>query len=61
MKDKICIWLAWLLPVRLVYWCGVRMNAHATGTAFSNRTPDEVSIMDAARCWRPERADGGTW
>lgn len=30
MLDKLNHWIANHLPRRLVYWCGIRMMAHAT-------------------------------
>ena len=51
MIEGATIWLAWRVPRRLAYWCAVRVNSRATVKDFPNRTPDEVSIMDALRVW----------
>ena len=39
--------LAWLLPDRLVYWCGIRMASYAT----DEEEPDKVSVMDMLGAW----------
>lgn len=51
MTEKLLIWVAWHLPRRLAYWTAIRVNSSATTTAFRDRTPDEVSVMDALRVW----------
>ena len=52
LLERFTIWLAWRLPRRLAYWAAIRVNSHATVTAFKHRTPDKVSIMDALKAWQ---------
>ena len=54
MKDKFYQWWAWHLPRRLVYWCFVRVAAHATVDKWGNETPDSVSVMTAMARWEAE-------
>lgn len=54
VSEKVCIWLAWRMPRQLVLWAAVRLMSHATCTKFSNRTPDNVSIMDALDAWEKD-------
>lgn len=43
-----------LLPAKLVYWCGIKMAAHATGGAYSDVAPDDVSVLDMLRAWEKD-------
>jgi hypothetical protein len=51
--NRINPWLrlAWLLPDTLVYWCGIRMAAHATTGDYSDVAPTKVSVMDMLDAW----------
>lgn len=50
LPEKICVWLAWKMPDRLVYWCAVRVGAHATGVGF-NSHPDMTSVSVSLQRW----------
>jgi len=57
MKDKIYQKLAYLIPSRLVYFCYIRLMAHATTTDEGCKmTPDEMGFSKAAELW--ERSYG---
>ena len=47
------LWLrfTWFLPAKAIYWCGIRMAAYATTGDYSNKEPDNVSIMDMLKAW----------
>ena len=49
MIEKLCIWLAWKMPRQLVYWCAIRLNAHATAAGYE--TVPELTVMDALKRW----------
>ena len=51
MIEKITIWIAWLLPRRLAYWCAVRVHAHATLPPYGSQVVPELMAMDALRRW----------
>ena len=51
MKEKFLIWLAWKLPRNLAYWAAVRVNSEATTIHYTDRTPSEVSIIEALKVW----------
>lgn len=51
MKEKIWIKLAYLLPKPLVYWCSIRLIAHATTGAYSNQVVPDLRAMDALKRW----------
>ncbi len=51
MKDKIIMWIAWKLPRKLVYFCAVRLNAHATLGKYRNQVVPELTAMDALKRW----------
>jgi hypothetical protein len=40
----------WLLPRELVYWCALRVCAHATRESVEEVC--KVTAMDALECWR---------
>lgn len=62
LKERFAIMVAWLLPRRIVMWCGYRVGAHATTGSYGNQIPGELTFMDAMRRWgRPDGGDSGGW
>jgi len=53
--EKFMFWFVWKLPKQLVYFCAIRAAANATCGEYSNKTPDEVSIMDMLGAWENNR------
>jgi hypothetical protein len=51
MVEKAIIRLAWLMPRRLVYWCAIRVGAHATQDQWANQSPTDLLFMDALQRW----------
>jgi hypothetical protein len=49
--EKMVIKIAWLLPERLVYWCALRVIAHATSGQYSNQVVPELKAMEALHRW----------
>jgi len=54
LKEKMWIEFTWMLPAKLVYWCGLRMAARATTGDYSHMVPDDVSIIDMLEVWEKE-------
>ena len=50
-KEKIIMGIVWRLPRWLVYWCSIRMVAHATTGKYGNTVTPELSAMDAIKRW----------
>lgn len=56
MRERLCIWLAWHLPRRLVYWALVRAATYEPiGLRHDDfivweKVPDR-GCLDAARIW----------
>jgi hypothetical protein len=52
-KLQSVIWmrLAWLMPRSLVYWCAIRLGAHATQGKYSDQVVPELLFMDALKRW----------
>ena len=51
ITGKMLLWFVWRLPKRVVYWCGIRMCAHATTGEYSNTVVPDLSMMDMVeRC-----------
>lgn len=53
--ERFWLWVAHHLPHVLVYWCFIRVAAHATVRTYPDRTPEQVNIMEALQAWS-ERA-----
>lgn len=51
MKEWLAIKLAWAMPRRLVYWCALRLIAHATQGQYGNTVVPELGAMDALKRW----------
>lgn len=51
MLDKICKWVAWMLPQRIVYWCVIRVVAAATQGQYGDTIVPELTAMDALDRW----------
>ena len=51
MRDKIAMWIAWKLPKRVVYWCAIRVTAHATTGDYSHQIVPDLTAMDAVQRW----------
>jgi hypothetical protein len=49
--DDFVMKIAYLLPRRLVYFCGIRIVAHATTGEYGNTIVPELSAMDAIGRW----------
>jgi hypothetical protein len=51
LKEKVLIAVSWHLPKSLVYWCAIRLMAHATTGKYSNQVVPELLAMDALQRW----------
>lgn len=49
--EKIWIWIAWLLPRPLVYWCSLRLGAHATTGTHGQTIVPNLTFVDAIKRW----------
>ncbi|HKF74704.1 MAG TPA: hypothetical protein VKF59_01050 [Candidatus Dormibacteraeota bacterium] len=47
--------IAWKLPAPLVYWCALRVVAHATTGAHARQVVPELLAMDAIGRWEDSR------
>lgn len=43
--------IAWKMPGWLVYWCSIRLMAHATTGRYGDTEAPSLSIMDALKRW----------
>jgi hypothetical protein len=52
-KGQTRLWLAvvWRLPRRLVYWCAVRVIAHATTGQYGHTVVPQLTAIDALKRW----------
>ena len=51
MRTKVALWFVGLLPQWVVYWCGIRLGAHATTGKHSSQIVSGLTMMDALRRW----------
>lgn len=49
--EKVWIWLAWLLPRRLVYWAAIRLCVNATTGYYSKTETSALLFTDALKRW----------
>lgn len=49
--EKAVMAIAWRLPRRLVYWCAIRLGAHATQGEYGHQIVPELKFMDALERW----------
>jgi len=51
MRDKVCRWIAWRLPRRIVYWAAIRLTVFATSGLHSDQVIPELDVLDALKRW----------
>jgi hypothetical protein len=49
--ERVRMKFVWMLPKWLVYWCAIRLIAHATQGPHSNTIVPELTAMDALKRW----------
>jgi hypothetical protein len=50
--ERLCMFIAWWLPRRLVYWCAIRVGCHATQGRWSEHIATDLLFMDAISRWK---------
>lgn len=50
--EKTMMWFVWKLPKSLVYWCAIRLGAHATTGKYETQIVPELNFMDALQRWK---------
>jgi hypothetical protein len=51
LREKVLMLIAWRLPRSLVYWCALRLLAHATQGKYGNQVVPELLAIDALKRW----------
>ena len=51
MMERFYMWLAWVLPKKLVYWCAIRLMSFATVGEYSDTVVPELKAIDALIRW----------
>lgn len=51
LREKAVLAFVWRLPGWLVYWCSIRLMAHATTGKYGNTVVPELTAMDALKRW----------
>lgn len=51
LQEKVWMWLAWHLPRTLVYWCAVRLMAHATTGKYGETIVPDLTCLQALNRW----------
>lgn len=50
-RTKLVLWFVNLLPRWLVYWCAIRLGAHATTGQYGDTVVPDLRFMDALERW----------
>lgn len=50
-KERAFLKFVWALPKPLVYWCAIRLMAHAATGQYSDQVVPELTAMDALKRW----------
>lgn len=50
--EKFLFWFVWKLPRRLVYFCAIRVGAHATTNEYGDTVVPDLKFMDALQRWQ---------
>lgn len=50
-NEKFWFWLAWAMPKKLVYMCGIRLWAHGTTGQYADTVAPELTMDEAIRRW----------
>jgi len=50
-KEKLCRFVANILPRSIVYFCTIRLGVDATTGKYSNQVVPELTFMDALKRW----------
>lgn len=50
-REKALLALVWRLPRTLVYWCAIRLMAHATTGKYGADDPTTLNVMEALKRW----------
>lgn len=51
-REKAIMSIAWSMPKTIVYWCAIRLMAHATVGKYGNQVVPELKAMDALERWK---------
>ena len=51
IKEEFLISLSWLMPRKLVYWCAIRLVAHAMVGRYSSQIVPELTALEALKRW----------
>ena len=51
LVENICHWIAWHLPHKVIYFCGIRMWAYASGTGCSYQDASTITMDATIDCW----------
>ena len=49
--ERLRLAFVWALPRWLVYWCAIRLMAHATQGPWGNQIVPELNAIDALKRW----------
>jgi hypothetical protein len=51
LKEKLLLRIAWSLPRGLVYWCAVRVGAHACYGQFASQIVPDLPFLTVLQRW----------
>jgi len=51
IKERWMMKIAWKMPKWLVYFCAIRLGAHATTGKYGSKIVPELNFMEAIKRW----------
>lgn len=51
LGEKVVMRIAWALPKKLVYWCAIRVMAHATTGKHQDQVVPDLLALEALDRW----------
>lgn len=51
LRERLWLWFIHRLPKKIIYWCAVRLGAHATTGKYGNTIVPNLTFMDALKRW----------
>jgi len=51
MMENLLLKIVWMMPRTLVYWCAIRVGAHATTGKWSDQIVPDLLFNEALERW----------
>lgn len=58
VTERMFMWVAWMMPRKIAYWCAVRVMVHATQGEWSDQEVPALLAIDTLQRWEPKKPAG---